>query len=346
MADAERSNKPQEGKADKSLFGRFEELGDQYDHYHNPNYISEDIYNIPEIHEGSHEKVRPFTLGCSRIHDRITLNVIRPSRGVAKMDAYNSIKSRYKPLINTYRSKISEYLKTEDDVREGRNIVGNHIDSKHLTDRNRRFWYKNNKGDVIPEISIIFMVDCSYSMNGMRMKAVKEAMVIMNEVLYGQNIEYAVFGHTAVHRQPDVVHNLCLDFGATSLDKYNLMTLEAEDGSREGVSLLWADEYLKKNSHNKDKIIIAISDGEPIHISMNESCCPLESVIDAARCVKTITHRGTRVIAIALEGNGEPCYDKLVKIYPSVIECRSMSKLPKQILELIEREIKGRISQR
>ena len=341
MADSTRRNKPEEGNADKPLFGRYEELGDQHNHYYYPNYISEDICNIPEIREESCEKVRPYTLGCSRIHDRITIDVTRPSRGVAKMDVYNSIKSKYKPLINTYRSKIGEYLKTEDDVREGRNIIGNYIDSKHLIDRNRRFWNKNVKGDVIPELSIMFMVDCSYSMNGTRMKAVKEAMVIMNEVLYGQNIEYAVFGHTAILHRPNVVHNLCLDFGASSLDKYNLMTLNAVDGSREGVSLLWADEYLRQNSHNKDKILIAISDGEPIHISMNESCCPPESVIDAAKCVKTIMHHGTKVIAIALEGNGEPCYDKLTKIYPSVIECGSMSKLPKQILELIEREIKS-----
>lgn len=343
MADPDRKNKPQNGKAKNSLFGRYEEMGDGSEIYHNQNLISEDIYDIPVIRNGSHEKVRPYTLGCSKIHDRMTLHVLRPSRGIARMGEYNTIKSKYKALINTYRSKISEYLKAEDNDVEDRCLFGNRIDSKHLIDKNRRFWRKESRMETMPKLGVLFMVDCSYSMAGARIQAVRQAMVIMNEVLFGQDIEYAVFGHTAIHREPEVVHQICLDFGAKSIDHYNLMELKAQDGSREGISLLWADDYLKKRCPDRERIIIAISDGEPIHFAgAYESYSPPESVEDAAKCVNTIMRSGTKVIAIALEGSGDPCYDKLARIYPSVIECNSMSYLPKQVLELLAREIKER----
>ena len=100
---------------------------------------------------------------------------------------------------------------------------------------------------------------------------------------------------------------------------------------------------MKKHCQGCEKVLVVISDGAPIHVAGRHlSCTPPESVMDAATCVKKIEKDGTRIVAIALEDDKDPCYEKLCNIYSNVIECRKLSSLPKQILEVVAREISSR----
>lgn len=38
--------------------------------------------------------------------------------------------------------------------------------------------------------------------------------------------------------------------------------------------------------------------------------------------------------------DNDPCYEKLSQIYPNTIECKKLSKLPQQVLEIIGKEIR------
>ena len=40
-----------------------------------------------------------------------------------------------------------------------------------------------------------------------------------------------------------------------SNDKYNIMLLDADDGTREGLPLMWAEKYLQENSSAENKAV-------------------------------------------------------------------------------------------
>lgn len=265
--------------------------------------------------------------------------IVRKS-GASERDKleYNAIRKRYSGLIMNYRNKIEELLSVPTEQIEYKHLIGSDIDSKRLCDIKGRFWIKKNREIVRPELSILFMVDNSGSMEGIRIERVREAMVIINEVLRKKEIEYAVVGYMANFRSKEVMHNLAIDYKHVDKDKYNIMTLRSGEDNRDGASLMWADEYLRKNSTSDNRIIITITDGLPCHAV--DDYFPPASSRDTKNIVKNIEKNGTKVIAIAIEEGGFPCYDLLEDLYSEVIECNHLERLPKQLFELISKQLK------
>ena len=95
-----------------------------------------------------------------------------------------------------------------------------------------------------------------------------------------------------------------------------------------------------RHTPGKNRLIVAISDGEPNHfVSSRFLLEPPESVMDAREVVRKIQKTKTHVVAVALEGGGKPCYMQLKEIYDHVIECFELSRLPLQLLELVSKEL-------
>ena len=117
--------------------------------------------------------------------------------------------------------------------------------------------------------------------------------------------------------------------------------LEADEGTREGLTLYWAEEYLMENSSADIKLIIMLSDGVPAHkIDDSDMYVPPVSVKDTANAVRKITSRGTKIVAIALDEVGEDdCYRMLREMYPAVVSCTDLTKLTGQLLLLVSREL-------
>ena len=93
-----------------------------------------------------------------------------------------------------------------------------------------------------------------------------------------------------------------MDLKAKNEEKYNLLMLEADEGTREGLTLYWAEKYLMENSSAEIKLIIMISDGVPAHqIDDSDIYVPPVSVKDTANAVRKITSRGTKIVTIALD---------------------------------------------
>jgi len=282
---------------------------------------------------------------CSNLHKNIKLEVIKPKINKNLKRAYQNMAKKYQLQINSYSSNISQYLKADIEDIEEKKLFGSGISSKNLSDTKKRYWHKKYVKQGIPDIGFLFLVDGSGSMDGELMDSVMASMVIIHEVFKRTNIQHSIVEHRAIYDEPKLIHNILVDFQYKNEEPYNILGLKAEDGTREGFSLYWAEKHLKKNCHAEYKVIIMISDGAPAHTCEGTiDYVPPVSIKDTAEAVKKIIRRGTPIVAIALENpdDDDNCYEQLKMMYPDVISCNDISKLTGQLLRIISKFFQGR----
>lgn len=274
-------------------------------------------------------------LGAASIHSGITIyeNHPKPNKNLSK--AYSNILKKYQTAINTYNSRFDRLLKADREYYEAKQLFGNGISSKNMGDAKKRYWYKRTMDMGVPELAVLFMIDGSGSMIGERRGAAMTSSVILHEVLKKQGIEHAIVEHRAIFGEPEIDHNILVDFGGRDAEKYNLMALGADNGTREGLSLFWAERYIAQKSNAENKLIIVISDGEPAHEADGIFYFPPVSIMDTRNAANKIIRRGTKIIAVALGGDDGSCYDELKQIYPEVINCTELKSLTGQLLKAI-----------
>lgn len=289
--------------------------------------------------EGTVVFISGSDLGAAAMHSGITIyeNHPKPNKNFSK--AYSNILKKYGTTINTYNSRFDRLLKADREYYEEKQLFGNGISSKNMGDVKKRYWYRKAMDSGVPELAVLLMIDGSGSMNGERRGAAMTSSVILHEVLKKQGIEHAIVEHRAIFGEPEVDHNILVDLGGRDAEKYNLMALDADNGTREGLSLFWAERYLARKSSAENKLMIVISDGEPAHEADGIPYYPPVSIMDTRNAANKIIRRGTKIIAIALGGNGDSCYDELKQIYPEVIDCTDLKSLTGQLLKVISREL-------
>jgi nitric oxide reductase activation protein len=134
-----------------------------------------------------------------------------------------------------------------------------------------------------------------------------------------------------------------VDFHYRKEEKYNILSFDAKEGTREGFSLYWAEKHLMKNCYSDHKAIIVISDGVPEHTCDDpiDYVAPV-SIKDTRDAAKKIIRRGTPIIALAIdEPDNDVCYRQLKMIYPDVVSCTDISRLTGQLLRIISRYLNG-----
>jgi nitric oxide reductase activation protein len=118
--------------------------------------------------------------------------------------------------------------------------------------------------------------------------------------------------------------------------------LEAREGTREGLTLYWAEKYLSQRANTGNKVLLMISDGAPAHSTGDAEYYPPISNKDTANAAMQIAQRGTSIIAIALDGSDEDqVYQSLLGIYPNVVSCTDVSRLPGQIFKILTKLLVG-----
>jgi len=283
---------------------------------------------------------------CSNLHKNIKIEVIKPKINKNLKRAYHNMVTKYQLQINSYSSNISQFLKADIEDKEEKKLFGSGISSKNLSDTKKRYWHRKNISQGIPNIGFLFLVDGSGSMDGELMNNVMASMVIIHEVFKKTNIQHSIVEHRAIYDEPRLIHNILVDFQYKKEEAYNILGLEAEDGTREGFSLYWAEKHIKNNCPTEYKIIIMISDGAPAHKCEGTiDYVPPVSIKDTAEAVKKITRRGTPIIAIALNSpndDDDNCYEQLKMMYPDVISCDDISKLTGQLLRVVSKFFLGR----
>jgi hypothetical protein len=283
---------------------------------------------------------------CSNLHKNIKIEVIKPKINKNLKRAYQNMVTKYQLQINSYASNITQFLKADIEDKEEKKLFGSGISSKNLSDIKKRYWHRKQIQQGIPNIGFLFLVDGSGSMDGELMDNVMASMVIIHEIFKRTNIKHSIVEHRAIYDEPKLIHNVLVDFQYRNEESYNILGLKADEGTREGFSLYWAEKHLKKNCPTEYKTIIMISDGVPAHKCEGTiDYVPPVSIKDTAEAVKKITRRGTPIIAIALQNpddDEDNCYEQLKMMYPDVISCDDISKLTGQLLRIISKFFKGR----
>lgn len=291
-----------------------------------------------ELYEGSHSEFHGSDIKASVVHKNIKINENRPKIELSLRRAYQNIYNRYKVNINSYNSRFSQILHDHVTQREEKFTFGSGISSKRLADPRKRYWYRNMDGIDVPDMAVMLLIDGSGSMEGGRREAAMHSAVILHEVLKKQNVPHAIVEHRAVWDKEEVDANILVGFNAREEEKYNILQLDADANSRDGLMMYWAERYLEKNVQNEHKLLIVISDGEPCH-HVDEYFPPV-STRDTAEAVKKISRRGVEVVAIALDETGDySCYNALKDIYPHLIACDDLNHLTGKLLGIIAKII-------
>ena len=122
------------------------------------------------------------SLGASAVHKDIKINENHPKINLNLRQAYKNIYNQYQLNINSYNSRFLQILKAQVPVRESKFLFGNGIDSKKLGDVKRRFWFRKQLGNEIPDMSVLLLIDGSGSMWGARRNSAMISSVILHEV--------------------------------------------------------------------------------------------------------------------------------------------------------------------
>ncbi len=316
------------------------------------NYAEQYIYELAKFEEDKRQSIMQASqvtqhweytggdLQTSAMHKNIKIKVTYPKPNVNMKKAYDNIYNRYKLNINSYNSKFSQLLKGTVDSKENKFSFGTGIESRRLGDLKKRYWYRKIQGIDMPDISILFLIDGSGSMDGAKNENAIKSLVILHEVLSKNGIEHAIVEHRAIFQDSLVKHKILVDFNYSKNDKYNILLLDANEGTREGLSLMWAKKYLAERSHAEHKVIICISDGYPCHMAnASDNYMPPISIKDTHNTAKKIEKDGISVIGVALEeskGNTE-CYQALKEVYDRVIDVDDMNHLTAKLLNLVSK---------
>ncbi len=282
------------------------------------------------------------SVGASAVHRNIKINENHPKINLNLRKAYENIYNKYRLSINSYNSRFLQILKAQVPVRESKFQFGAGIDSKNLGDVKKRFWFRNSRGNEIPDLSVLLLIDGSGSMQGERRNSAMASSVILHEVLKKQGIAHAVVEHRAHFEKPEIDVNILVDFTSREEEKYNLMQLDAQDNTRDGLALYWAEKYINQKTSAENKLIIVLSDGEPCH-AYDEYFGAVANK-DTANAAKKIISRGTNIIAIALDDecgddDEDSTYSALREIYPHLIQCRDLKRLTGQILRIVSKQL-------
>ena len=282
------------------------------------------------------------SVGASAVHKDIKINENHPKINLNLRTAYKNIYDHYRININSYNSRFLQLLKAQVPVRESRFQFGSGIDSKRLGDIKKRFWYRNQKGNEIPDMSVMLLIDGSGSMFGDRRNSAMISSVILHEVLKKQGIEHAIVEHCAKFEDPEIDVNILVDFDSKEEEKLNIMQLDSGGDNRDGLALYWAEKYINQKTFCDNKLIIVLSDGQPAH--EYDDYYGAVANKDTANAAKKIINRGTNIIAVALDdecGDDDDCstYNDLKEIYPHLVQCKDLKRLTGQILNIVSKQL-------
>lgn len=266
-------------------------------------------------------------------HKGMLLKEILPPVDVRLKPAYDAIKGKYKININSYNRQFTRLLKEKYEVYGSKKIIGAVLSSKNFADPKERFWKQKEEEVEIPNLAITFMLDGSGSMSDIIDDA-KKSLIIVHETLKKYEIKHSVVLHQAIYGEPEIQHYILLPFNAKKGQEYSILKSIELENTREGLSLLWNLKYYEKLTA-EHKIVVMISDGVPYHEVDEFEYGPPKSMIDARNARMKLESLGFTVIAIALHG----CYDELIQIYDTVIDCSDITKLTGKLLQCISNEI-------
>lgn len=189
------------------------------------------------LYQGMQVAFLGSNFNCASIHHDITVEVLHPKIHLDLRRAYQNIYQKYHINISSYCSRFAQLLKGTADVLQEKQILGTAISSHHLGDVKKRYWRRTVTGVTVPDVAILLLIDGSGSMHGALRERTIVSSVILHEFLYKTEIEHAIVELRAIYDQPLLQHNVLLSFSPRVEETYNLLSLQSQEGTREGLTL-------------------------------------------------------------------------------------------------------------
>ena len=204
--------------------------------------FEKDEENADEIvkYKGYKVELSGNSVGASAVHKGIKINENHPQINLNLRKAYQNIYNKYHLNINSYNSRFLQLLRAQVPVKENKYMFGAGIDSKMMGDMKKRIWFRNTRGNEVPDMSVLLLIDGSGSMFGERRNSAMISSVILHEVLKKQGIQHAIVEHRGHFDEPEIDVNILVDFNAKEEEKLNIMQLDAGGDNRDGLALYWA----------------------------------------------------------------------------------------------------------
>ncbi|MFW6025084.1 MAG: hypothetical protein ACOCRX_01960 [Candidatus Woesearchaeota archaeon] len=248
---------------------------------------------------------------------------------------YYAYADESKKVINRTVNQIRPILENQEAGWETKLDLGHKLNTRNIADKKRRIWMSKKDNREVADLCIEVLIDGSGSMKG-RLDKVIKASVTLYEIAKKLNIPISFVEERALYYKPIVEHKLLVDFRNYRKEntKFNLMSLDAHEGTREGVSLKWAHKY-QSLQPQKDKLMIVLADGNPQHFDNYSMYNGKDAFSDTKKFADKISRDGT-ILAIALT---KDCYPNLKQIYKNTLLCDNLNKLPGQLARILKQNI-------
>ncbi len=204
--------------------------------------------------------------GLGPLHNTIKIRYVQsdPVLFIKYREAYSRRVLRLTPKIKLLLKGLLAVVQREQDDTVRKLYAGNKYIEPFRADKKSCAYRKALSDEA--DLFIYVMVDSSGSM-GTVSDYVKDALTMFYEVCRRMDVPITITAHNT--NANIVTVRTLVDAGIRSGDSTGIEGFEPEGGTRDGVALSCAAEYLKFRKETQ-KIVIAISDGEPWHT------CPLE----------------------------------------------------------------------
>lgn len=318
---------------------------DEYDRKIDRKYSDQLAWSISKLQDG----------GLGPLHNTIEVEYIQTdlARFASYREAYNRRVVRLTPKIKLLLKGLLSVIQREQDDTVRNLYAGNKYREPFRADKKCCAYRKALSDEA--DLFIYVLVDSSGSM-GTVSEYVKDALTMFYEVCKKMDVPITIVSHTANGNV--VTIKTLVDANMRSGEYTGIEGYEVQGGTRDGVALSCAAEYLKFRKEAQ-KIVIAISDGEPWHT------CDLEitpellylarmlglkptdageffseySNYSAADVKTVIRNRGIHPIGIALAPTMELANllnFKLKKLYPESF-ATDIDHLAKKLAKVLEK---------
>lgn len=285
--------------------------------------------------EGDSESVE-VKEGVSKIVDDLISGKVEKStdkhyfhKTVVDKDAYNDVLYKVRRYIPAIRKAImyndKEYKIVHKGTRSG------FLDTSKLVEARQGVptVYERHGEVKSDKVAICILVDLSGSMGGSKIKAAKEAAILLLESLIGnRSIELFVFGHTADMTSPYKA-DIHVYYEPGFDNKYTLGSIRAMSQNRDGDAIRLAYKRVRKKSSRKC-LMFVIADGEPAAASYGGR----SGISDTRQAVKEAERNNFDIVNIAIDSSYDP-----KEMYKHYIKLTELSSLPLKLGTLIKKHI-------
>lgn len=253
-----------------------------------------------------------------------TLKEVKPSENAKSL--YLAVSQKIK-LLNSLLIKQIRDIKTYNQGSKLSGLSQGKIDSKNLYKYNTsdNLFYSNKYEIKESDLAFGIILDASGSMNGDKIADGKVSMVLLHETLRALNINHAIIDHTAKGHHSCIIrkyHDFKESKNYDISKSYGIMDIVSREGNNDAGALYYMEQALLK-THNKDKICIIFSDGEPTECSEKE----------LKDQVKSMERKGIKVIGIGIN------LPKISEYYTDYANGRNLSEMIKIITDILRRYV-------